>query len=278
MSSDTIQIRDRRSGFLWIQNSFFDEYIKRLQPSSLIVYLALARLANNDTQCCYPSYQTLSEMTGLARSTVALSLEELKSAGIIDWEMTEGQRNVYSLLDTTSPKFGLVDQSDGSDYTSPMGRTGTSPMGRTLTRLSNKTHKQDSLSAGVISCAEEVFAVYPRKVAKRAAIYEIVKAIGRVQEGEYGNERRSETEAVEFIRERVELFARSPAGNRGRYTPHPATFFNGSRYLDDPKSWSQESGNGAHITDNAEPTKGQRFVRANQQAILTGFGISTKTG
>src|SRR6476620_8160014 len=39
--------------------------------------------------------------------------------------------------------------------------------------------------------------------------------------------------------ERTLAFARSPAGNRGNLTPHPATWFNQGRYDDNPTEWEQ---------------------------------------
>lgn len=84
--------------------------------------------------------------------------------------------------------------------------------------------------------ADQIYEAYPRKIAKRAAIKAISLALGRIQTGESGHEMGRATAAL-FLRERTKSFAVSPAGNKGCYTPHPATWFNRSSYLDDPKEW-----------------------------------------
>jgi len=108
-----IEVRDSRPGFLWISNSFFDTFAKQLHGSALITYLCLARFANNTTQKCFPSYELLAERTGLSRSAVAEALQELKSFDLIHW-YKEGRHNVYCLLDTNSPKNGLVQNGEGN--------------------------------------------------------------------------------------------------------------------------------------------------------------------
>ncbi len=40
-----------------------------------------------------------------------------------------------------------------------------------------------------------------------------------------------------WIKEKTAQFANSPSGQRGLYTPHPSTWFNQSRYLDDENEW-----------------------------------------
>lgn len=103
---ETFEVRDSRDGFLWLSNSFFDNYIQHIQPTSIVIYLAIARMVNNQTQTCFPSYERLSDMTGMARSTVAIAIQELRDIGVLAWEKG-GRKNVYRLLNTTSPKNGL---------------------------------------------------------------------------------------------------------------------------------------------------------------------------
>ena len=40
-----------------------------------------------------------------------------------------------------------------------------------------------------------------------------------------------------FLLERTKLFAASPDGNKGKFTPHPATWFNRESYLDNEQEW-----------------------------------------
>ena len=79
---------------------------------------------------------------------------------------------------------------------------------------------------------EEIYQLYPRKIAKAAALKAVRLAVKRMQE------RDANEDAVAFLLERTRLFADSAAGNKGRFTPHPATWFNQERYLDDEQEWN----------------------------------------
>ena len=111
---------------------------------------------------------------------------------------------------------------------------------------------------------EEIYAQYPRQIAKKEALSAIRKALERIESGEYKNKPIARDAAFAGLKTRVMLFADSPAGHKGKYTPHPATWFNRSSYLDDPKEWNDEQ-----RFDNKASTRAQN----NQAAILTGLGI-----
>lgn len=85
-----------------------------------------------------------------------------------------------------------------------------------------------------------IYDAYPRKVAKRKALLEIDRALRRITAGEIGD-RVSHDKAVEELLKTTVLYARSPAGNRGNFTPHPSTWFHQSRYLDDPNEWYHQT-------------------------------------
>lgn len=78
---------------------------------------------------------------------------------------------------------------------------------------------------------EMIYAAYPRKVARIAALAAIKRAVLRESKalGEAG--------ARKMIYEAVERFAASPAGNKYVFTPHCATWMNRGSYLDDPSEW-----------------------------------------
>lgn len=77
-----------------------------------------------------------------------------------------------------------------------------------------------------MTTAEEIYQAYPRHVGKQAAIRAILRAM------------REHDPA--WLLARVRLFASSPDGNAGRYTPHPATWFNAGRYDDDDREWFRQ--------------------------------------
>lgn len=84
---------------------------------------------------------------------------------------------------------------------------------------------------------EEIYEKYPRKVGKRDAIKAITMALKRLpQEMTWEGK---EEDLAYWLLGRVEQFAKTPAGNRGYLTPHPSTWFNQSRYLDDPREWEE---------------------------------------
>ena len=90
--------------------------------------------------------------------------------------------------------------------------------------------------------AERIFKQYPRhrRVGKGAALKAIDKAAHRLRDGEMCEQGAIPLQqAYEMLKQAVEAYARSPAGNAGEFTPHPATWFNQSRYLDDPLTWKK---------------------------------------
>lgn len=80
--------------------------------------------------------------------------------------------------------------------------------------------------------AERIYQAYPLKVGKPSALKAIRKVIS--------------IEDAEMVLRRVESFAKArPPGTP--FTPHPATWFNGRRWEDDPATWA--------VTAPAQPTR-----------------------
>lgn len=87
---------------------------------------------------------------------------------------------------------------------------------------------------------EVIYQAYPRKVGRRRAMLEIDRALRRITAGEIGD-RLPPERAVEELLKATALYAQSPSGNRGNFTPHPATWFHQSRYLDNPDEWFHQT-------------------------------------
>lgn len=122
--------------------------------------------------------------------------------------------------------------------------------------------------------AELVWKEYPRKVGKRRAIKAITNAIHRlVGRTECpGGLSALHNDVLVYLIQRTRVFAGSPAGQAGEFTPHPATWYNDSRYLDDESEWSKH-GNGN------EPSKTQQRIANNRAAIIEGlFGKDARPG
>lgn len=77
---------------------------------------------------------------------------------------------------------------------------------------------------------EGIYRAYPRKVGKKYAL-------AKIQEALISLYKETGQDSFSFLIERTRMFANSPAGKAGTYTPHPATWYNQGRYLDDPKEW-----------------------------------------
>lgn len=76
---------------------------------------------------------------------------------------------------------------------------------------------------------ESIYAEYPRKVGRGSALKQIKAALLRLEHDD----------PVGYLIAVTKEFAKSPAGQRGTFTPHPSTFYNDSRYLDDPEEWEK---------------------------------------
>jgi hypothetical protein len=87
---------------------------------------------------------------------------------------------------------------------------------------------------------ERVYLAYPRKVGKGQALLEIRGAVRHLATGADWPVLTAR-DALSLLHEKATRFARSPAGNAGDYTPHPATWFHQKRYLDDEKEWQRGS-------------------------------------
>lgn len=73
---------------------------------------------------------------------------------------------------------------------------------------------------------EAIYQAYPRKIGKGAAIKAITKATANIHH--------------ERLRNKVIEYAQAIAWQENRsLVPHPATWFNQERWLDDPREWEQ---------------------------------------
>lgn len=88
--------------------------------------------------------------------------------------------------------------------------------------------------------AEDIYAAYPRKVGKQAAIKAIQKAIRQIYDTRGHDDLIGGIPAIEVLMERTKLYASHvaqwPAADK-QFIPHPATWFNRGSYDDDPKEW-----------------------------------------
>lgn len=112
----------------------------------------------------------------------------------------------------------------------------------TLTGLAHfkKAPQSDSKAiSSEVSISEDIYAAYPRKVGRKAAIEAIKRAIKRLS-SKHAHSNVGEQEAGNMLMLAVKDYSKAvskwPADERN-FCPHPATWFNQGRYDDDPKEW-----------------------------------------
>jgi hypothetical protein len=104
----TDQVRSvRTEHWFFVDNTIIDDYGKDLGAYGIAIYATLCRFANNDRQDCYPSHETLAELTGMSKRQVIRILKQLEELELIRWERqyTESGKqtsNLYLLLDPPS--------------------------------------------------------------------------------------------------------------------------------------------------------------------------------
>lgn len=109
--SDTFVVRDRRPGYLRVDNILYDRFGSVLGPYGLAVYMALCRYVNQDSEC-WPSYATIAKGTGMSRRQVIREVAKLQHLNVIEIEhrieSNKHTSNVFILLDTSDTQSPLV--------------------------------------------------------------------------------------------------------------------------------------------------------------------------
>ena len=92
------EIRSTKKGnWYWIDKKILHQYGRRLRPSGIAAYNALASFVNSETQSCFPTQKTMAELIGVSRRTVIRKIKLLKKLGLIRVEKKKGRCH-YQLL------------------------------------------------------------------------------------------------------------------------------------------------------------------------------------
>lgn len=67
---------------------------KDLFPKDLLVYVCIKSFMNKETKECFPSLETIVDLSGISKPTVRKSIDKLKELGYISVRR-EGRKNVY---------------------------------------------------------------------------------------------------------------------------------------------------------------------------------------
>lgn len=116
-----------------------------------------------------------------------------------------------------------------------------------------------------------IYEAYPRQEGRAAALTAIAKAVKRILGGEAGPELTDATVARRWLWKITATYARSPVGSNPDKTkiPHPSTWFNQSRYLDDQTNWKQTGDQRPHgkLPFGQTQTKSERTIDAARDAV-----------
>lgn len=75
---------------------------KNLKPKDLLVYAAIAKFKNNETDEAFPALKTIAKEIGMTAPTIMKSIEALEAAGLITIQTREGTSSVYRFTDYSS--------------------------------------------------------------------------------------------------------------------------------------------------------------------------------
>jgi predicted transcriptional regulator len=130
------------SGFFKVPNGFTDNVLKGLSYKAVKVYIVLARMRNTATKECFPSFETISERSGISVRRVSDAINELVDKGCIRRKKTSGRSNIYTLTTVEKRQECSVDVVQQPVSNLSVTHVDVVPYNNT----NNKTLKDDSLT------------------------------------------------------------------------------------------------------------------------------------
>jgi len=223
------------------------------KPQDRLVLLCIGRWGNLWKEV-KPSRRFMAGELGLSLATLTRCLTRLREAGLIEITNRYGSggqaSNVYVVniqgAAELLPKdrkasmgklFGGA-QSEPLAQIEPMvGLSVSHPPAQCEPPCKeDRESKEDREKTPVFNLtksAGEIYESYPRKIGRKTAIVKIKSAIKRLTT----DEQLTPEQACDRLLHITKQYANSHAGQRGKYTPHPTTWFNREGYLDDQTEW-----------------------------------------
>ena len=201
-------------------------------PTAVVVYLHLARFANNRDRSCYPSKNLIARLSGLHVNTVTKAIHELEDLGAVTIKKRtyEGMQtsNLYVLhmigphgtpADYENPIKSAI--TNFVPPTPPNFVPPTPPNFGEGTIQSNHTRGTRSLSSSSDDDGlfDQFWDIYPRKIGKGTARAAFKKALRKTD--------------FQTMLSGAEKYAAAREGQDKNYTAHPATWLNGERWSDE---------------------------------------------
>lgn len=168
-------MRDKREkGWFWVENELIDN--ENLEPMERLLYMVLARHADNETSESFPSIETLCKKTGVKdKRTVVKYIKNLESMNLIEVKRTQGMPNRYylnnvkPLVTKNVPTFNDTTLGTKNVPIPPTNfATGVGTKNVPLTIHNKKTNKKDLIknTAEIENFFEECWKLYPSKTGK----------------------------------------------------------------------------------------------------------------
>ncbi len=193
--------------------------------TALLAMLALADFSDEDGRS-YPSVNTLAIKTRVQPRNMQYLLKKLAYAGEIKIS-PEGSKfgtNLYEIqlgLGGVQPVAGggAIDGNGNTPDCTPRVQSSVPP-------IIVYPSLEPSLNPLGLSPEEFIYQEYPRKAAKPAALKAILKALKKTP--------------FEDLLAKTRLYTKVRGTHDPEFIPHPATWFNGQRFNDDPSTWERK--------------------------------------
>lgn len=246
-----------------------------LKVSTIATLKALAFCTGARSNACYPSIQTLREMTGCSENTVRAALKELEALGFITRTARIGASNIYSLqidamravhrrrrwgntyeagdpYTTAGDAVTTVEEVDDSERT-PAPVPAPVPAVAQQTELIPAPAKKKTKKSDTTPALDEAFNAfyknaYPRRMEPLKARRAFEKAVKN------GADPRD-------IIEGARRFAAATASKGKTYIPYPASWLNAG-------GWMNEAGDIAPAEPTPWQKKTARLVQSMQAAAV----------
>lgn len=235
--------------FIAVPTWVYENFKKELGHMGLAVYVALKSYANRKRgNTTFVAVKSIAEDLGMGQSTVRREISKLEELNLVSRSFSVGKPTNY-YISQTPPPYGVR---HGIEETPPPYGV-TPPPHANITRCINQKKEltisalplemnetqelaldQDHLEtiSPVGALVESIYKEYPKKVAKPAALKSIKKAIHKVLGDENPGNLKTVHDAFVYLKDKTAAFAKERKGQDETFTPHPATWFNNSRYND----------------------------------------------
>jgi Helix-turn-helix domain len=202
--------------------------------SARLVLLAIADFADDHGKA-YPSVETLAKKAAISERTAQYAIRELVTLGELCVEENAGRRgcNLYGVQNLQGCKTQRKGVQDTTDKGCKIEHKGVQTVAPEPSGTVSRTVSEPSLSNVSppvhLVTSEQIYAQYPNKVGKPAALKKIEAAMKK--------------HPASFLLTATEAFKLATASwpqSERRFIPHPSTWFNQERFNDDPLTWQRE--------------------------------------